>query len=199
MNNEYQDKLLHCRECGADFIFSGKEQEFYAQKGFDHEPSRCLQCRNQKRRERNPVAAAPVANRNNYQPYSSNGANANNYAANQARPSNSPVRNGGISNGYRPNAYSNRTYGPNYSALGRSTSSFGNNYSRPNYTTNNSNGLNNRPVNNYNRPNYNQPEERKMYPIVCSRCGISTEVPFAPREATPVFCRMCYNSQKNGR
>ena len=41
----YQDKTLTCRECGAAFIFSASEQEFYAEKGFQNEPARCPQCR----------------------------------------------------------------------------------------------------------------------------------------------------------
>ncbi|ACV63816.1 conserved hypothetical protein [Desulfofarcimen acetoxidans DSM 771] len=41
----YQDKTLTCRDCGADFIFSASEQEFYNDKGFTNEPGRCPQCR----------------------------------------------------------------------------------------------------------------------------------------------------------
>ena len=42
---EYQDKTLNCVECGADFVFSASEQEFYANKGFMNEPKRCPDCR----------------------------------------------------------------------------------------------------------------------------------------------------------
>lgn len=41
----FQDKTLTCRECGAEFVFSASEQEFYAEKGFANEPGRCPQCR----------------------------------------------------------------------------------------------------------------------------------------------------------
>ena len=37
----YEDKILTCRECGAEFTFSASEQEFYASKGFQNQPSRC--------------------------------------------------------------------------------------------------------------------------------------------------------------
>ena len=30
----YQDKTLICKECGAEFVFTAGEQEFYAEKGF---------------------------------------------------------------------------------------------------------------------------------------------------------------------
>ncbi|MDN5348594.1 MAG: hypothetical protein PWP65_2159 [Clostridia bacterium] len=39
------DKVLKCKECGADFIFTASEQEFYLEKGFENEPSRCPACR----------------------------------------------------------------------------------------------------------------------------------------------------------
>ncbi|HCA72057.1 MAG TPA: zinc-binding protein [Ruminococcaceae bacterium] len=41
----YQDKTLICKECGAEFVFTAGEQEFYAAKGFIHEPRRCKACR----------------------------------------------------------------------------------------------------------------------------------------------------------
>ncbi len=41
----YQDKTLKCRDCGNDFVFTAGEQEFYAQRGFENEPSRCKECR----------------------------------------------------------------------------------------------------------------------------------------------------------
>ena len=41
----YADKTLTCRDCGTDFVFTAGEQEFYAQKGFTNEPTRCPSCR----------------------------------------------------------------------------------------------------------------------------------------------------------
>ena len=40
-----QDKTLTCRDCGREFVFTAGEQEFYAQKGFSNEPTRCPECR----------------------------------------------------------------------------------------------------------------------------------------------------------
>jgi CxxC-x17-CxxC domain-containing protein len=40
-----QDKTLTCRDCGQEFTFTVGEQEFFAQKGFTNEPSRCPECR----------------------------------------------------------------------------------------------------------------------------------------------------------
>lgn len=41
----YQDKILVCKDCGNEFTFTAGEQEFYAEKGFQNEPSRCKDCR----------------------------------------------------------------------------------------------------------------------------------------------------------
>lgn len=49
----YQDKTLTCRDCGADFEFTASEQEFYAEKGFTNEPTRCPQCRAARKQQRN--------------------------------------------------------------------------------------------------------------------------------------------------
>ena len=49
MNSMYTDKTLTCRECGAEFLFTGSEQAFYAEKGFQNEPGRCPGCRANRR------------------------------------------------------------------------------------------------------------------------------------------------------
>jgi CxxC-x17-CxxC domain-containing protein len=40
-----QDKTLSCRDCGAEFVFTSAEQDFFAEKGFTNEPGRCPECR----------------------------------------------------------------------------------------------------------------------------------------------------------
>lgn len=41
----HTDKTLNCRDCSKEFIFTAGEQEFYATRGFQNEPSRCPECR----------------------------------------------------------------------------------------------------------------------------------------------------------
>ncbi len=48
----YSDKALKCRECGVDFVFTAGEQEFYAGRGLQNEPSRCPECRAARRSQR---------------------------------------------------------------------------------------------------------------------------------------------------
>ena len=49
----YEDKTLVCKECGNEFVFTAGEQEFYAEKGFMNEPSRCKSCRDARKASRN--------------------------------------------------------------------------------------------------------------------------------------------------
>lgn len=41
----FQDETLVCRDCGAEFAFTAGEQEFYAERGFQNKPTRCRDCR----------------------------------------------------------------------------------------------------------------------------------------------------------
>lgn len=47
------DKTIVCRDCGKEFIFTVGEQEFYKEKGFENEPTRCADCRRAKKDQRN--------------------------------------------------------------------------------------------------------------------------------------------------
>ncbi|MGE5583748.1 MAG: zinc-ribbon domain containing protein [Bacillota bacterium] len=92
---EYQDKTLVCSECGAEFVFTAGEQEFYNSRGFTNEPRRCKACRDSRKQQ-----------------------------------------------------------------------------------------------NNANRP-------RELHEVVCANCGVTTQVPFKPREDRPVYCRDCFQASKN--
>jgi cold shock CspA family protein len=53
----YQDKLIDCRDCGGQFVFSAGEQEFFYSKGFVNAPTRCpLRRRHIKGMSHEPVA-----------------------------------------------------------------------------------------------------------------------------------------------
>jgi len=41
----FQDETLTCKDCGKEFEFTAKEQEFYQEKGFENKPQRCKDCR----------------------------------------------------------------------------------------------------------------------------------------------------------
>ncbi|MEG2003156.1 MAG: zinc-ribbon domain containing protein [Clostridia bacterium] len=45
----YEDKKMKCKDCGAEFVFTAGEQEFYASRGFQNEPQRCKGCRDKRK------------------------------------------------------------------------------------------------------------------------------------------------------
>jgi CxxC-x17-CxxC domain-containing protein len=45
---EFQDKLLKCIDCGADFTFTAGEQLFFHDKQFKNEPKRCKNCKSKR-------------------------------------------------------------------------------------------------------------------------------------------------------
>jgi CxxC-x17-CxxC domain-containing protein len=53
---EFQDKMLKCMDCGADFVFTSGEQSFFHDKQFKNEPRRCKACKT----KRVTFGAAPV-------------------------------------------------------------------------------------------------------------------------------------------
>ena len=44
-----EDKTLTCKDCTSPFVFSVREQQFFAEKGFANEPQRCRDCRQNRR------------------------------------------------------------------------------------------------------------------------------------------------------
>jgi CxxC-x17-CxxC domain-containing protein len=55
----FEDKTIVCKECGNEFVFTAGEQEFYAEKGFENEPSRCKPCRDARKRRMNDGRRQP--------------------------------------------------------------------------------------------------------------------------------------------
>jgi CxxC-x17-CxxC domain-containing protein len=49
----FVDKTLNCRECGNEFVWTAGEQQFYSEKGLVNTPSRCADCRRQRRQSSN--------------------------------------------------------------------------------------------------------------------------------------------------
>lgn len=49
---EKQDKIIVCQDCGEEFTFTVRDQEFYEEKGFTNEPKRCKNCRDKRKTEK---------------------------------------------------------------------------------------------------------------------------------------------------
>ena len=52
-----EDKTIKCVDCGQDFLFTVGEQEFYREHGLTHAPTRCRNCRENRKAQR--PASAP--------------------------------------------------------------------------------------------------------------------------------------------
>jgi CxxC-x17-CxxC domain-containing protein len=48
----FEDKSIQCSDCGNTFLFTTEEQEFFASKGYVHDPKRCPDCRQARKAER---------------------------------------------------------------------------------------------------------------------------------------------------
>ena len=62
----FADKTLTCRDCGQPFVFTAGEQEFYAEKGFTNQPSRCPDCRRAAKASRSGGDGGSYRSRDNY-------------------------------------------------------------------------------------------------------------------------------------
>lgn len=45
------DRVIKCKECGGEFVFTSGEQKFYSERGFT-EPKRCKECREKRKAAR---------------------------------------------------------------------------------------------------------------------------------------------------
>lgn len=45
MNDQLKDEIIVCKDCGKEFTFTVREQQFYKEKGFENKPVRCKECR----------------------------------------------------------------------------------------------------------------------------------------------------------
>ena len=64
------DKSIKCRDCGEECVFPAGEQAFYTERGFQHEPTRCRRCREEKKRQGGGMMAGGLS----ASPVSSSGA-----------------------------------------------------------------------------------------------------------------------------
>jgi CxxC-x17-CxxC domain-containing protein len=61
----YSDKVLTCADCGQEFVFSAREQEFYATRQFS-EPRRCGSCRASRKASRGDSGGAGYSDSGGY-------------------------------------------------------------------------------------------------------------------------------------
>lgn len=61
---ELKDEIIVCKDCGKEFTFTVRDQEFYKEKGYEHKPVRCRECRAKKKAERAEFEANKASKNN---------------------------------------------------------------------------------------------------------------------------------------
>jgi CxxC-x17-CxxC domain-containing protein len=61
-----EDKILNCKDCGNEFVFSVREQHFFTERGFANQPLRCRECRQARRAQSGDQAPVRTGNRPTY-------------------------------------------------------------------------------------------------------------------------------------
>lgn len=62
-----EDKVLTCKDCGNEFAFTEREQQFFAEKGFQNQPQRCRDCRQARRTHGNDQGQGRATSRPSYE------------------------------------------------------------------------------------------------------------------------------------
>ena len=75
----YADKVLTCADCGQEFVFTAREQEFYATRQFT-EPRRCGSCRASRKAARGDSSGVGFGNRGGGGGYSGGGYSGGGYS-----------------------------------------------------------------------------------------------------------------------
>ncbi len=163
----YADKTLTCRDCGTPFVFTAGEQEFYAQKGFTNEPTRCPACRQSRKSQqggaRSGGGGGGYSDRGGY---SSGGGGG--YGGGG----------GGGGGGYSSGG-GGGSYGGGGGSYGDDSYGGGGGGDRGG-----------------SRGGYAAGGEREMHTVQCAQCGKDATVPFLPRGNKPVLCDDCFRAQK---
>jgi CxxC-x17-CxxC domain-containing protein len=58
---QYDDRTIHCVDCGQDFVWTAGEQVFFHDKGLKNEPKRCKPCKQAKNERLAAIAAAQAS------------------------------------------------------------------------------------------------------------------------------------------
>ena len=60
---ELEDRKISCLNCGKEFVYTVRDQEYYAKMGFKNPPKRCRECRALMKRERQFATTADGGSR----------------------------------------------------------------------------------------------------------------------------------------
>jgi CxxC-x17-CxxC domain-containing protein len=193
----FEDRTLTCVQCGAQFVFSAGEQEFFAQRGLASEPRRCAGCRKAAKGKHVPKGRQ---SRGEYR--------------SPAFRSSAPEHQGGSGRGPKSGAgrHENRDYrAPAFvgkpreaEADYRSPAFHGidtvdpeDEYRAPGFKAHEQV----KPEEEYRAPGFAEyrdrwRDERPTFSIVCAACRQSAMVPFLPEEKERPLCEACHRAER---
>ena len=193
----FEDRTLTCVQCGAQFVFSAGEQEFFAQRGLESEPKRCAGCRKAAKRKHAPKGRQ---SRGEYRSPA--------FRASAPEHQGAPIRGSKPSDG----RHENRDYrAPAFVGKPREAEA---DYRSPAFR-----GIDAvDPEDEYRAPGFKEfehvkPEEeyrspgfaeyrdrwrdeRPRFSIVCAVCGQKSMVPFLPEEKERPLCEVCHRAER---
>ncbi len=56
----FEPKILICVECGQEFVFTTKAQEYFAERGYSEDPKRCKHCYVQHKRDKRNLPSESI-------------------------------------------------------------------------------------------------------------------------------------------
>jgi CxxC-x17-CxxC domain-containing protein len=197
----FEDRTLICVQCGAQFVFSGGEQEFFAQRGLESEPKRCATCRKAAKQKR------PAKGRKARGEYRS-----------PAFQSSAPEHQRGPGPGPRMGVpgHKNRDYrAPSFAGKppilaevdyrspafsGIDTVDPEDEYRAPGFKE----FEHVKPEEEYRAPGFAEyrdrwKDQRPEFSIVCAACGQKAMVPFLPEEKERPLCEACHRAERTAR
>jgi CxxC-x17-CxxC domain-containing protein len=193
----FEDRTLTCVQCGAQFVFSAGEQEFFAQRGLASEPRRCAGCRKAAKQKHAPKGRR---SRGEYR--------------SPAFRSSAPEHQGGPGCGSKSGAvrHENRDYrSPAFvgkpvqdeadyrspAFKGIDTVDPEDEYRAPGFKEHEQV----KPEEEYRAPGFAEyrdrwRDERPTFSIICAACGQKSMVPFLPEEKERPLCEACHRAER---
>jgi CxxC-x17-CxxC domain-containing protein len=172
MDEQGQDKMVTCVDCGVQFTFSARDQAFYQERGYQA-PRRCKTCRDKRK-----SGTGGGGGGGGY------GQQSGGSGYGQSSGSGYGQRGGGQS-GYGQHSGSQSGFGQR---TGSRAPGGANAYQHHAANQSHGNQLNPEPGNAANTAN--------QFKVTCTGCGVETTVPFKPDPTRPVYCRTCYLSKR---
>jgi CxxC-x17-CxxC domain-containing protein len=193
----FEDRTLTCVQCGAPFVFSAGEQEFFAQRGLESDPKRCATCRKAAKRKGAPKGKA---SRGEYRSPA--------FRSSAPEHQGAPIRGtrqgvpGQKNRDYRSPAFAGKP--PQAEADYRSPAFHAidaidpeDEYRAPGFKEHEQV----KPEEEYRAPGFAEyrdrwKDERPQFSIVCAACGQSAMVPFLPEEKERPLCDACHRTER---